>query len=82
VTNTATISLLAPTNLTAQLASNNLVLSWPVGYTGWRLQSQSPSLAAGLGTNWQTVTGAEFTNRWTMPVSAATPGAFFRLIYP
>lgn len=82
VTNFATISLLAPTQLIAQLTNANLELRWPTGYRGWRLQTQILSATADIETQWQTVSGAEFTNRWTIPVSAATPGALFRLIYP
>ena len=82
VTNSATLTLLSPTNLTAQLNGGSLTLNWPVGYTGWRLQSQTDSLTVGLGKNWSNVSGSEITNRWSVSISATNPSRFFRLAYP
>ncbi len=82
VTNSATLTLLTATNLTAQLNGGSLTLNWPVGRTGWRLQSQTDSLAVGLGTNWSNVAGSEMTNRWSVAIGATNPSTFFRLAYP
>jgi len=59
-----------------------LRLSWPAGYTGWRLQSQTNGPGGGLGTNWQDVPGSQETNARNFPVGAANSSTFFRLAYP
>jgi len=82
VTNSATLTLANPTNLTAQASNSNFVLSWPVGYTGWRLQARTNLFNAEPGANWLTVPGAEFTNRWVIPISVTDPTALFRLAHP
>ena len=82
VTNNATISLLTPTNLTAQLIGDNLMLNWPIGHTGWRLQSQTNDLITGINTNWQNISGSETTNRWSVPLNQINPTVFFRLTHP
>jgi hypothetical protein len=73
---------LTPPNILMQLNSTSLTLNWPADHTGWRLQSQTNSLNAGLGTNWWLVAGSEATDRWTVPVDANNPTVFFRLTYP
>ena len=82
VTNAAILTSLQPTNLSAQVSGNNLVLDWPAGYAGWRLQSQTNSSGIGLGTNWWLVAGSEATNRCVVPIGANNPTVFFRLTYP
>lgn len=77
VTNFATLSLPNAPNLTALKSGNSLRIDWPLGYTGWKLQTQ-----AGISGNWQTIGGAEFTNSWLAPLQPANPGAFFRLLSP
>lgn len=64
------------------LSANQLHLSWPVTHRGWRLEAQTNALAAGLGTNWVTVTGSTATNQMFLPVSVSSPSVFFRLGYP
>ena len=81
VTNSAFLTLLNPTNLSAQVSNGQLALSWPAAYAGWRLQSQPCSPGAGLGTNWSDMAGSEATNVWIIPVDGTLQGAFFRLIY-
>ncbi len=81
VTNTALLTLLNPTNLSAQISDGGLTLSWPVAYTGWRLQTQICDPETGPGANWSDVTGSDGMNVWTIPVDPAFPGAFFRLIH-
>ena len=78
----ATLTLLTPTNLTAQVSGGNLTLNWPLGHTGWRLQAQTNSPHIGLGTNWWNVPGSDATNRWVIPIGATNPTVFFRLAYP
>jgi hypothetical protein len=73
----------APTNLTMFLAGNtNLNLAWPGNHTGWRLESQTNSLGAGLGSNWVIVPGSSLTNEMTFPIDLANGAVFFRLLYP
>jgi alpha-galactosidase len=81
VTNTALLTLLNPTNLSAQFSDGGLTLSWPVAYTGWRLQTQICDSGTGPGTNWSDVAGSDGMNVWTIQVNPAAPGAFFRLIH-
>jgi hypothetical protein len=82
VTNTAVLTSLHQADLTATRAGANLVLNWPVGYTGWRLQTKSNILAAASGMNWSDLIGSRQTNAWTVPTDAATSGRLFRLTYP
>lgn len=77
VTNSATLSLANPPSLTAQKNGNNLRLDWPLGYTGWKLQTQT-----GIGGGWQTISGAEFMNSWFIPLPPSNTSAFFRLLSP
>ena len=70
-----------PTNLVWNVSSTNLTLSWPAGYTGWRLQVQTNALTAGLGTNWVDVPGSSLTNNVALPVDATKACIFYRLVY-
>jgi hypothetical protein len=78
VTNSATLSLPGPTSLLARFSGPNLVLNWPAGYTGWRLQSRTSSLAG----DWSDVNGSTQTNSWIVPLPDSAPCAFFRLVSP
>lgn len=72
-----------PPNITAQkTAGNNLTLSWPVTQTGWRLRVQTNAPAAGLGSTWSEVAGAEATNLMTVPFAPQNGSVFYRLTYP
>ncbi len=71
-----------PTNITVQVAGNNLTLSWPGDHTGWRLQVQTNSLVQGLGTNWFDVAGANATNQMSIPINSTDGSVFYRLSYP
>jgi hypothetical protein len=62
--------------------SGEIVLSWPVEYLGWRLQAQTNSLSAGLGTNWVTMPGSDSLNSFTNSIDKANEAVFFRLIPP
>jgi alpha-galactosidase len=79
-TNSAVLTSSNPTSLVARFEDGSLVLSWPTGYRGWRLQAQTNTLNTGLGTNWVDVPGSTGTNIWTVTIAEA--GMFFRLIYP
>ena len=71
-----------PTSLVWNVSSTNLNLSWPAGYTGWRLQVQVNALNAGLGTNWVNVSGSSLTNNVALPMDATQGSVFYRLVYP
>ena len=73
---------LVPTNIISAFDGANLTLTWPADYIGWRLQSQTNSLATGLGTNWVDESGSTTTNQVIIPVDAANGSVFFRMIYP
>jgi hypothetical protein len=69
--------------VTAVLAgSNQFQLSWPAINQGWRLETQTNSLATGLSTNWITVAGSAATNQVTLPIATTQSCVFFRLVYP
>ena len=75
-----------PTNITfTVLGRTNLTLSWPSGWLGWQLQTQTNNLARGISTNdadWSAVSGSEFTNQVTAPIDPARPTEFYRLFIP
>jgi len=73
---------LNPTNITSVLSGNVLTLSWPADHLGWRLQVQTNSLGAGLGTNWVTLPGTESVTSTNLPINPANRAVFYRLIYP
>jgi glucose/arabinose dehydrogenase len=66
--------------LTAHASGNLLDISWPVA--GGRLQTQSNSPGAGIGTNWVTVAGSTTTNHVVVPIDPANGSAFYRLAIP
>ena len=67
-----------PTNITMQVSQHSVSLSWPADHIGWRLQSQTNSIA---GTNWLDVFGSDQTNLYYFIIDPTTPGVYFRLIY-
>ncbi len=70
------------TNITVSVSGGNLTLTWPSDHTGWRLQVQTNTLAAGLGTNWVTVPGSTNVNTVTAPIVQANGSVFYRMVYP
>jgi hypothetical protein len=72
----------APTQLSFGMAANQFQLNWPADHTGWQLQSQTNSLAAGLGTNWVNVAGSAQTNQVPLTMNATNDAVFFRLVSP
>jgi hypothetical protein len=79
-----TVHTVAVTPPQVVLATGNgqLQLSWPADHTGWRLEVQTNSLNAGLGTNWVTVSGSTATNQMSLPMNPGNVAVFFRLLYP
>jgi hypothetical protein len=70
----------AATNIAfTKISGTQVVLNWPAGQ-GWKLQTQTNSLAKGLSTNWVEVVGA--TPPYTNTISPTKPVEFFRLVYP
>lgn len=70
-----------PTNIVFSASGGNLHLTWPSDHTGWTLQVQASSLAAGIGTNWVAVPGSTTTNQEIIPMSLTNGAVFYRLIY-
>ena len=70
-----------PTNITFSVSGGILVLSWPADHIGWRLQSQTNSLATGLGTNWVDVAGSTTVNSVTNVINPVNGAVFYRMVY-
>jgi hypothetical protein len=68
--------------LTNSFSGSALTFSWAADHIGYRLLSQTNTLSSGLGTNWFPVLSSELTNKVILPVDAANPTVFYRLIYP
>lgn len=71
-----------PTNLVAQVSSDQLQLSWPQDHLGWHLQIQTNSLNAGLGPNWVNVPNSTTTNQIFIPINPNNGSIFLRMVYP
>jgi hypothetical protein len=72
----------APPRLDYNLSGSELKFAWPTDHIGWRLEAQTNSLDAGLGSNWFTISGAVGTNQMTIPIGAFSGIVFFRLAFP
>jgi autotransporter-associated beta strand protein len=70
-----------PTNVIASVTGTNLTLGWPADHTGWTLQAQTNSLAAGISANWVDVVGSSTTNQVIFPLNSGNGCVFFRLRY-
>jgi hypothetical protein len=85
-TNSAQVSALptssAPTQLGFATLGNQLQLNWLADHTGWQLQSQTNSLASGIGTNWVNISSSAQTNQMSVPLSTTNGAVFFRLVRP
>ena len=73
---------LSPPELTPQNEGASLQLDWPADHTGWRLEIQTNTAMAGIGTNWVTWLGSDGTNRATIPIGPGNGSVFLRLAYP
>jgi hypothetical protein len=70
------------TNLTLSSESGTLTISWPADHTGWKLQTQTNTSGAGLGTNWVDLGNDTQTNQTTILVTSTNGSVFFRLAHP
>jgi fibronectin type 3 domain-containing protein len=80
----ATPTSMAPVILAVSLG-DVLQLNWPADHTGWRLLVQTNHFEGGLSLNWNdwmTVPGSPLTNVMSLPLDAALPLQFYRLVYP
>jgi len=68
--------------LNVALNGNQLQFTWPADHTGWKLQAQTNSLTAGLGTNWATILNSDQSNNYTATVNPAAGSVFYRLVLP
>jgi len=75
---TVSATLPRPT-ITATLSAGQLNLSWPAGWTGLHLQSQTNSLAVGLSTNWVTIPGTDAGNSYSITPDKSKGTVFYRL---
>lgn len=82
ITNAPVYVSLNPTNLTATLTGNQMILSWPADHTGWYLQAQTNALGAGLGANWVTISNTVSGDSFTNTIDPANGAVFYRLMYP
>ena len=60
----------------------NLFLQWYGDHTGWRLQSQTNTLAVGLSNNWTPIAGSGGTNQLITSITTTNPTVFYQMIYP
>jgi hypothetical protein len=65
-----------------RLGNDQLYLSWPASYIGWKLQRQANAITVGLSTNWVDVAGSDTTNHVIVTVSPTNSAVFYRLTYP
>jgi autotransporter-associated beta strand protein len=75
--NVAVVSTVSP-QMSLTPNGQQLLLLWPQGNTGWRLQMNT-NLA---GANWVDVPPAVFTNQMTLPIVTTNGSVFYRLVYP
>ena len=76
-----TVSTNSP-QLNLVVGAGQIQLNWPEDHLGWRLETQTNSNNAGLGTNWTTVPGSTNINQVLIPIDAENGSVFFRLVYP
>jgi DNA-binding NarL/FixJ family response regulator len=77
------ITVVTPPSLLVGLSNGVLQLTWPTNCTGaWRLQAQTNTATAGLGTNWVNVPHCAGTNQISLPVDPGNQAVFFRLVHP
>jgi polygalacturonase len=72
--------IIDPVPIVPQIVGNQLQLSWPE--TGWRLQIQTNSPGAGLGTNWVTVPNSTNVTSANFTINPTNGSVFLRLVYP
>jgi hypothetical protein len=67
-------------NLNFSLNGNTLQLSWPPDHLGWRLETNSVSVAD--ATAWFALAGSAETNQFFLGIGQTWTNVFFRLVYP
>ena len=72
----------APLTFNYGISGDQLQLSWPADHAGWKLQVQTNSLDAGLGSNWVTLPDSDLTNQFSAPLDTTNGSVFFRLVSP
>jgi fibronectin-binding autotransporter adhesin len=70
-----------PAPIVATVSGNTLSLMWPANQTGWTLQVQTNSTAAGLGNNWVSVPGSTSGNTYSITIDPTQGCVFYRLYY-
>jgi autotransporter-associated beta strand protein len=80
----ANVAVVATTQpeVSVTAGAGQLQLDWPASHIGWRLESQTNSLGAGLGPNWFPVNNSAGVNQLLLPVNPSAGSVFFRLVYP
>ncbi len=68
-----------PPPLVMGLGDGHVSIEWPLANFGWRLQVQTNSLDP---TSWATVSGADLSNHFVIPLSTVESSVFFRLVFP
>ena len=90
-TNLYSVSVLLQPSVTAFTLTNgvsggtNLVLSWPLDHTGYRMLTQTNNLNKGISANladWGTVANYAASNTAVIPILTTNLNQYFRLVYP
>ena len=68
--------------LGAVVSGNNLNLSWPPDRLGWKVQTQTNTLSAGLNANWVTLPATATVTNYSLTINPANPAVFIRMTYP
>jgi hypothetical protein len=68
-----------PPSLNFNQLNPTLEFSWPAEHVGWRLETNSVGLQA--TNSWFEVPASTQTNLVAIPVNAASPQVYFRLVY-
>jgi hypothetical protein len=78
----AVLSLLpsTPTNITYSVSAGTLTLTWPSGYTGYLLQSNSVGIMA--SNSWFDVPGSGAGNTYPVTLEPLRTNVFYRLRHP
>jgi len=69
------------TNITfTPIVGSTFDLSWPTGYIGWELRSNSVDVT--LTNYWFVVPGSTTTNRVTITINPSMTNVFYRMQHP
>jgi hypothetical protein len=78
----ALVKYLTSAILSVTRTNDTLLLSWPTGFTGWRLEVQTNSVRSAQDARWLTVPGSDSTNWVNVEGALENGSSFFRLAYP